>query len=203
MNGKPLPPRHGYPVRVVVPGVLGARSVKWLDRITVAVEESPNFYQQHDYKILPEEVADMQTAEQFWSKTPSMLETPVNACVASPKTGSIVTLSPAGLIEVRGYAVPQGCSGPVVRVEVSGDEGATWSDAQLEHGGDYASSWSWVLWSTRIRMSPGKNRKIYAKATDSAGNTQEDALSKWNVRGVNFNGHEAVVDLTVVETSRL
>lgn len=203
MNGKPLPPRHGYPVRVVVPGVLGARSVKWLDRITVSEEESQCYYQQHDYKILPDEAIDMQVAEQFWSKTPAMLEMPVNACVATPKSDSTITLSPAGLIEVKGYAVPQGHCGPVVRVEVSGDEGATWVDAQLECGGEHASKWSWVLWSTKIWMSPGKNRKIYAKATDAAGNTQEHPQSPWNVRGVAYHGHEAVIDLTVVESSRL
>ena len=52
MNGKLLPARHGFPVRTIVPGVLGARSVKWLDSITVSDEESPNFYQRHDYKVL-------------------------------------------------------------------------------------------------------------------------------------------------------
>lgn len=203
MNGKPLPPRHGFPVRVVVPGVLGARSCKWLDRITVSAEESPCHYQQNDYKILPEVVTDMQIAKQFWSKTPAMLEMPVNACVATPKSESTITLSAAGLVEVKGYAVPQGHCGPVVRVEVSGDEGATWVDAQLDRGGEHASKWSWALFQASVRMTPGKNKKIYARATDAAGNTQEQARSTWNVRGVAYNGYEAVIDLTVVESSRL
>ncbi|ETN43519.1 uncharacterized protein HMPREF1541_02678 [Cyphellophora europaea CBS 101466] len=186
MNGKPLPPRHGYPVRAIVPGVLGARSVKWLDRITASTDESPCFYQQHDYKVLPPEAVDMQVAEQFWSKTPAMLEMPVNACVATPKPESTITLPASGLVEVRGYAVPQGRSGPVVRVQVSGDEGVTWVDSLLEDGGDQASKWSWVLWSAKIKISPGKGRKIYAKATDAAGNTQEQPRSTWNVRGVAY-----------------
>lgn len=45
MNGKPLSPKHGAPVRVVTPGIAGARSVKWLDRVTVQLKESDNFYQ--------------------------------------------------------------------------------------------------------------------------------------------------------------
>ena len=203
MNGEPLRPRHGYPVRAIVPGVLGARSVKWLDRITVSEEESPCYYQQHDYKVLPPQALDMQAAEPFWAQTPAMLEMPVNACVAFPKSESTITLPASGQIEVKGYAVPQGHYGPVVQVEVSGDEGATWVDAELECGGKNASKWSWVLWSAKVCVLPGKGRKIYVKATDAAGNTQEHARSPWNVRGVAYNGHEAVVDLTVVEASRL
>ena len=127
----------------------------------------------------------MQAADKFWSITPAMLEMPVNACVAVPASESTVTLPSSGLIEVKGYAVPQGSCGPVVRVEVSGDGGATWADAQLDNGGERGSRWSWVLFSTKIKMSPGKKRSIYARATDSAGNTQTQARSTWNVRGVN------------------
>ncbi len=198
MNGEPLTPRHGFPVRAIVPGVLGARSVKWLDHITVSDQESPCYYQWHDYKVLPPHVPDMDTAEKYWSKTPSMLEMPINSCVAIPESGSTISLPASGFIEVRGYAVPQGHQGPVVRVQISGDEGTTWTDAELDDGGEQASKWSWTLWNARIKMQRGQSRKIFAKATDVGGNTQEQARSTWNVRGVAYNGYEAIVDLTVL-----
>jgi sulfite oxidase len=198
MNGEPLQPRHGFPVRSVVPGVLGARSVKWLDRITISDQESPCFYQQRDYKVLPPEAVDADAAEKFWSNTPAMLEMPVNACVAIPASSSTIVLPASGLVNVSGYAVPEGHQGPVTRVQVSGDEGETWIDAQLDDGGKYASRWAWVLWNAQVKMEKGSGRRIFAKATDAGGNTQDCARSTWNLRGVAYNGYEAVVDLTII-----
>ena len=198
MNGKPLPARHGFPVRAIVPGVLGARSVKWLDRVSISDKESPCFYQQHDYKVLPPEAVDVATAEKYWSKCPSMLDMPINSCVAHPTSESTIILPSTGLVEVVGYAVPQGHHGPVIRVQVSGDEGQTWVDAQLEDGGEAGSRWSWVLWNAEIKMQRGEGRKIFAKATDAGGNVQTQERSTWNLRGVAYNGYEAAFDLTVI-----
>lgn len=198
MNGKALSPRHGYPVRAIVPGVLGARSVKWLDRITVSEEESPNFYQRHDYKVLPVNATDKKSAEPYWDKVPAMLEMPVNACVAVPSYKSTTKLPDSGMLDVKGYAVPQGHAGPIIKVEVSGDEGQTWTEAKLDYGPAHlASKWSWVLWQCQVKMERGEGKKIFAKATDQGGNTQDLEKSTWNLRGVGYNGYEAVFDLTV------
>ena len=92
MNGKPLTPARGFPVRVVAPGIAGARAVKWLDQITVQDRESPNFYQQRDYKILPPEAIDAQTAQKFWPRVSAIQDMPVNSVVAVPKRGQTLYL---------------------------------------------------------------------------------------------------------------
>ena len=127
-----------------------------------------------------------------------MLYLPINSCVATPGSDTTVSLDAAGCIEVKGYAVPHGDQGPVVRVQVSGDEGRSWTDAEIEDGGKEASKWSWVLWKAQTKIQKGKQRKIFTKATDHGGNTQNEKRSTWNLRGVAYNGYEAVVGLEVV-----
>lgn len=202
MNGKELKPNHGFPVRAVVPGVAGARSVKWLDRITVATVESDNFYQKHDYKVLPPEAKDKESADRFWHVTPALEDMPVNSVVGSPSSGSTVKLRDDGTVEVRGYALPSGEDGPVVKVEASGDNGETWVDAELDWGGwdkenGQSLKWAWCLWHADIRMEMGKGRRIWSRATDAKGNVQpKDGV--WTLRGVAYNAYGEAEDLEVV-----
>lgn len=199
MNGQPLPPPKGHPIRLIAPGVYGCRSVKWLDRITIQPTESSNFYQQRDYKILPPDAVDSASAAPYWDITPAMTEMAINSVIATPQCGDTVPLSssPAGTIEVKGYAVPQGEQGPVVRVELSVDEGQTWIDAELLKsplGG--AGKWCWTLWRASIPVEVGALVSIFSRATDSGGNTQP-AVSQWNLRGVGYNGYGRAIGVKV------
>ena len=171
--------------------------VKWLDRITVQLEESTNFYQKLDYKILPPEATCKETAKKYWPITPALQELPVNSVVAVPEAGSTVELSPNGTIEIKGYALPQADQGPVVRVEVSVDDGRTWFDAQIIDGTRGRAKWSWVLWKTVIRMERGQKRCIFSRAIDKGGNTQPPH-HPWNIRGLAYNGYGASEDLTIL-----
>lgn len=200
MNGKPLTPNHGHPVRVVVPGVTGARWVKWLDRITVQNEHCKNHYVQYDYKVLPPEAIDSEKANEYWMTVPPLLDMPINSVVASPNNGDTVEMSNDGEIEVKGYAVPQGRCGPVTRVEVSGDRGKTWVDAHLKDtelkGHSLNDKWSWRLWKVSLPMEMGTGRVVFSRATDAGGNVQQET-SPWNLRGVAYNGYGMSKDLII------
>lgn len=83
------------------------------------------------------------------------------------------------------------CKSPVTK----GDPGRM---RRLIMEGEEASKWSWVLWKAHIELQKGKQRKIFTKATDKGGNTQSEERTTWNLRGVAYNGYEAVVGLEVV-----
>ncbi|KAI0635522.1 molybdopterin binding oxidoreductase [Trametes polyzona] len=175
MNGQPLSPDHGYPLRVVVPGYLGARWVKWVDTIYLSPEESPNFYQQRDYKVLPEEVDTKEKAAPVWSKVPSLTTLPLNSVVGS------VTRTGPDTIRVKGYAI--GCGDvQVAKVELSIDDGATWHEARITY---QEGKWSWTLWEALLEHVP-ESGVVYSRATDAQGHVQERE-GKWNMRGVAYN----------------
>ena len=196
MNGKALPTNHGYPVRVIAPGVAGARSVKWLDRITVQEAESTNYYQVYDYKILPPQATDAEAAKVFWHITPGLLDMPCNSIIADPQSEEEITLPSSGQIEVKGYALPYGDQGPVTKVEVSTDDGESWVDAEISEESRDKGKWSWVLWKTVVKLEKGEKRRILSRAIDAGGNTQ-DPNPQWNLRGVAYNGYGESRHLTV------
>ncbi|KAJ7104315.1 Oxidoreductase, molybdopterin-binding domain-containing protein [Mycena belliarum] len=183
MNDEILSADHGGPLRVVVPGYLGARWVKWLDTIILSHTESPNYYQQRDYKILPPEIESKAAALTVWDKYPSMTALPLNSVVASvtPVPSSHLTS-----IHVKGYALP----GPLDRgnvsvVEVSVDNGATWKTATITY---QEGKWSWTLWEIDID-GVASTGTVHCRAKDETGGMQtRDGDCPWTFRGVAFNG---------------
>jgi len=199
MNGEPLPRDHGYPLRVIVPGVVGARSVKWLRKITASVEESALSWHQNDYKSSPPD-ATQETYD--FKKAPPIYESPVQSAILEPKTGHNVD-SDESSVTVKGYAYSGGGCG-ILRVDVSADGGKTWHTAGLD---DFKQkpyqSWTWTLWEIDLPMPdpvPEQGLRILCKATDTHHNVQpEDISSIWNVRGfLNNSWHRVVVDVNSV-----
>ncbi|KAJ2034413.1 hypothetical protein GGI03_003305 [Coemansia sp. RSA 2337] len=192
MNGKPLCRDHGYPARIVAPGLIGARWVKWLKYIRVQDKESDNFYQKRDYKILPP-MANGGNCEEFWPQFPALMELNIQGVICRPTADERLCVDKPYL--VRGYALSGG-GRAVDRVEISLDDGNTWDLASLytmhskgkesSNERDWAEKqWSWVLWSYRIDSVP-PNCNIACRAWDSGGNKQPSA-AVWNYRGVMNN----------------
>jgi sulfite oxidase len=170
MNGEPLAPVHGAPLRVVVPGYIGARSVKWLERIEVRSKPWHGYFQHVVYRLLPEDGTPGPGAGM-----PLGLVA-LNADVLSPADGDTV---PAGPVEVRGYAFAGG-ERHVARVDVSIDAGASWSQAQLLAD---LGPWAWRHWRSVVELAPGEH-EILVRAWDSSAATQpEDEAALWNPKG--------------------
>jgi sulfite oxidase len=179
MNGGPLPPVHGAPLRVVVPGYIGARSVKWLERIEVRSTPWQGYFQHVVYRLLPEDGLPGPGVG-----IPLGLVA-LNSAVLSPADGETVA---AGLVEVRGYAFAGG-ERHVARVDVSLDGGASWSQAELLED---LGRWAWRHWRITVDLAPGEH-EILVRAWDSSAATQpEDAAALWNPKGYVNNARPRV-----------
>jgi hydroxyacylglutathione hydrolase len=179
MDGKPLPPAHGYPLRVVVPGYIGARSVKWLSQITVQEQPSTNYYQARTYRLYPKRVRSETTREHGFS----LGETPVNSVICEPREGEVVS---GPTVLVRGYAITGGTR-EIERVELSLDRGETFVTADLLDGGQAGA---WRLWEAELEVGRGP-AELVVRAWDSAASTQpESAEGIWNMKGyINNSWH--------------
>jgi sulfite oxidase len=170
MNGEPLPEVHGAPVRVVVPGYIGARSVKWLERIEVRSAPWEGYFQHVVYRLLPEDGRPGPGAGM-----PLGLVA-LNSDVLAPADGETI---PAGPVQVRGYAFAGG-ERYIARVDVSLDGGASWSQAELLQD---LGPWAWRQWQITVDLAPGEH-EILVRAWDSSAATQpDDEAALWNPKG--------------------
>lgn len=173
MNGRPLPADHGFPVRSIVPGYIGARSVKWLGRIVVSDRPSPNHYVSKAYKLVTEDTP------LAWIEAGPLYRYVLNSAISpSPMGGSI----PQGTLSMQGFALPPGNGRTVAKVEVSADDGKSWSTAKITSEN---RPYCWVLWRANVKaVSP---KSLLVRATDSTGLTQPEVVP-WNLKGYMQNG---------------
>jgi sulfite oxidase len=173
MNGQPLPAMHGAPVRVVVPGYIGARSVKWVEQITVQDRPSGNYFQARVYRLLPAEADPRSGAPGVGLALGAVA---VNADILRPDGRSVLR---AGPTEVTGYAFAGDDRG-IARVDVSADGGHRWRQAELD---GEAGPWAWRHWRTIIDLPVGETQ-IIARAWDTTAALQpESAEHVWNPKG--------------------
>ena len=173
MNGEPLPAVHGAPLRVVVPGYIGARSVKWVQQVTVQQQPSANYFQAVAYRLLP---AEADPAAAGPGDGLSLGAVAVNADILRPDGRTVI---PAGPTEITGYA-NAGAARDIARLDVSADGGRSWQQADL---GASAGPWAWRLWHTVIDLPAGQT-VITARAWDTTAAVQpEHAEHLWNPKG--------------------
>lgn len=182
LNGAPLPPQHGFPLRAIVPGWIGARSVKWLGRITLRKEPSPNYFQTQAYRVQRE--IDSAKSRDV-SRGVALAELPVNSVILEPLPDQRIT---SGRVRIRGWAMGAG-GRPVSRVEVSANNRAEWIAARISPA---ESAWAWVFWEATLDLSPG-DYTLVVRATDSSGVGQpSDVAETWNVKGYANNAWHRV-----------
>jgi sulfane dehydrogenase subunit SoxC len=178
VNGQPLPPQHGFPLRLVVPGWYGMTHVKWLRSIELVAEPFLGWQQQLAYRLRASEDDE---------------GSPVTRMV--PRSLMVPPGIPDFLTRDR-FLGPGPCRltgrawsgwGPISRVEVSPDGGRTWVDAELE---EPVSDFAWRGWSYEWDAEPGEH-ELSCRATDAAGNTQP-VVPDWNLEGYCNNAVQRV-----------
>ncbi|KAH7251592.1 Oxidoreductase, molybdopterin-binding domain-containing protein [Fusarium tricinctum] len=202
MNGQTLPRDHGFPLRAIVPGHVAARSVKWLNHVTLSDEESTSQWQRRDYKCFGPNQTQVD-----WDTAPAIQELPVQSAITTCKLGDWTAkdgdfktyTKPASL---TGYAYSGG-GRSIIRVDISVDNGKTWSQASIipdcsTKEGEQSpcfghAAWAWRRWKFQGNVpldafqtiESGKRCATFVvKATDEAYNTQpESHAATWNLRG--------------------
>lgn len=173
MNGEPLLPEHGAPLRIVVPGYAGVRSPKWLTQIEVSAEPATQPIQAKDYKLFPASVAK---EDADWSAGMVINALPINAAICSPVDGAALQ---AGDLLMQGYATAGDRA--VSRVDVSVNGGRDWEQAELERRDD--EPWSWTRWSWSGELGKGSH-ELVVRAVDDAGQGQPARPDDiWNFAG--------------------
>ena len=212
MNGETLRPDHGKPLRAVIPGQIGGRSVKWLRRLVLSAEPSDNYYHIYDNRVLPTMVSPETSANrpEWWKdERYAIYDLSTNSAVAYPAHDEKLGLvnGPA-TYRVRGYAYGGG-GRRVSRVELSLDQGRSWRLADVEYaedryrdaaaaapralyGGALDVAWRetcfcWCFWRLDVPVAElAGARDVLVRAMDDSMNLQPRDMY-WSVLGMMNN----------------
>ena len=176
LNDKPIPFKHGYPLRLIVPTWYAMASVKWLKQITVIDGKFHGPYQTDDYVYYPDKTSDQ-------GKHPVTTKN-VNSSIQFPLDFQILN---QGVYDIEGIAFSG--EGEIVKVEVSTDDGNTWHHAKLK--ADPNEPYSWVFWSITWDVKKTGEYILRSRATDSAGRVQP-LTPYWNRKGYGYNAIDKV-----------
>ncbi|KXT09669.1 hypothetical protein AC579_9975 [Pseudocercospora musae] len=197
MNDVPLPPDHGYPVRLLIPGYVGGRCVKWLSKIWISDYENHSHYHIWDNRVLPSFITEKDgefASTMFAHPDTACNEQNLNSVIVKPAQGEKIPLTKArkgSTYRIEGYAYDGG-GHEVQRVEVSLDGGDSWlycirkfPDYPIRHGNKF---WTWLHWYVDVSVVHLLNAKegIAVRAWNVFKNTQPERAS-WNTMGMMNN----------------
>lgn len=196
MNGENLTPDHGKPLRAVIPGQIGGRSVKWIKKIILSAEPSDNWYHIYDNRVLPTQVSPEESANNdFWWRDEryAIYGLNNNSAIAYPAHEEQLCLKDAaGSYRVKGYAYG-GEGRRITRAEVTIDRGKTWRLAHIDYpedayrnasddlklyGGELDVSWretcfAWCFWNIDIPVAELADAKdLCVRTMDESMNIQ-------------------------------
>lgn len=184
MNGEVLPRDHGFPLRMIVPGYVGIRNIKWINSICLSDKEIEGTWQKGiSYKGVPHYIKNAK--EINIENIQPIYETPIQSCIVN-----VIHDSDNNDNIIQGFAYSGGGRN-IIRVDVSCDDGATWHMAELLEGNKQAfnQAWSWTFWEYKCHKSLDK-KKYLCKAIDSSYNIQPSTtLHIWNMRGLLNNSY--------------
>ncbi len=208
MNGEMLRPDHGKPLRAVIPGQIGGRSVKWLKKLIVTDAPSDNWYHIYDNRVLPTMVSPEESAKdaKWWMDDRyAIYDLSPNSAMCYPAHDEKLSISNyAQIYRTRGYAYSGG-GRRITRVEISLDKGTSWRLADIDYpedryrdveqemyGGRLDMSWRetcfcWCQWSFELTIAELKGAKdMLVRAMDDSMNVQPRDMY-WSVLGMMNN----------------
>jgi len=205
-NGEKLEPDHGYPVRLVIPGYIGGRMIKWLKHINVIPYETKNHYHYHDNRILPPHITAEESLRDGWWYRPEYIfnELNINSAIAKPDHNEKINIKKniSKDYEMAGYAYTGG-GRKITRVEISTDAGVNWELATLdrkEKPTEYGMYWCWVWWSYSLPIADLIGvKELWCRAWDESNNPQP-INPTWNLMGMG-NNHVFRVKIHVNKTA--
>mmetsp|Transcript_14862 Transcript_14862/g.28295 ORF Transcript_14862/g.28295 Transcript_14862/m.28295 type:complete len:911 (+) Transcript_14862:257-2989(+) len=192
-NGERLQPDHGFPVRLIIPGYIGGRMIKWLTEINVIEHETKNHYHYHDNRILPPHITAEESLTGGWWYKPEYIfnELNINSAMTAPNHDETIDLGKmiGSNYEVGGYAYTGG-GRRITRVELTTDGGKHWEVCkinQIERPTDYGMYWCWIWWTFDLPVADLVGcKEIWCRAWDESNNCQPNDPT-WNLMGMGNN----------------
>lgn len=175
-NNHPIPYKHGFPLRLIVPQWYAMASVKWIKQITIVNKKFDGPFQSIDYVYYPNKEDNHGSFPVTTMNVNSTIQKPLHMDILNP-----------GSHFIKGFAWTG--EGTIVKVEISTDNGQTWNNVKLQTPLD--QNYGWVSWTYEWKIVDRGEYTIMSKATDSQGRVQPMSPF-WNRKGYGYNAMDQV-----------